>query len=104
MAWLETYTATNKVTDEVSSYTHVINFFSTTPKAYKRTVTVSVYRYVGMTEATAIAGAIALNDHGEEGALTAPSKASARRSGEGGNWEIAVQEWSYTDWAEIVPA
>ena len=98
MAWLETYTDTNKVTDESSSYVHIVNYFSTTPVTYRRTVTVSTYRYVGMTQASAEAGAATLN-----GTLTPPSKASARRSGEAGNWEIAVQSWSYTAWEEVVP-
>ena len=59
MAWLTTYTSTNKIDDTESVYEETLFYGG---QEWSRDVTVTTYRWVGMDLTTADAAAAATND------------------------------------------
>ena len=95
MAWLETYTATNKITDETTSQGENLSYTVSAedePVVYQRTLTTAKYRYVGMTEATAITAQAALNAPPDQ-------VATLRRENDGGAYMVEVTAVTRTAWA-----
>jgi len=98
MGWLTSYDDTNKIIDEVSTYTDRLSYTaaagaSEDPAVFVRTVTVSRYRYVGMAYSTAVTC---------QGALNNPPNvlASLKRENNGDAYSVEVMDLSIGDWAE----
>jgi hypothetical protein len=95
MAWLETYTSDNKITDEYTAQGESLSYTVSAeedPVTYERTVVTSKYRYVGMTEATAITAQAALN-------APPDTVATMRRENDGGAYMVEVTTVTRTAWA-----
>lgn len=92
MGWLNTYGPTNKVDVETREWQEDL----TNPggaTTLSRTVTMSKYKYVGMTQATAETCQAAVNDPGN--GVTAVAK----KAGRGGNWNVDVTSVTFTGWS-----
>jgi len=90
------YSDTNKIPLSSRSYEDRTTLYDgTSIDAYKRTITESTLKYVGMTEAAAKTCQVALND---------PSNgvnATAKRNGNNGSWMTGVTTKTYTDWTVV---
>ena len=99
MAWLTTYTDTNKVLDESRAYTEQLVFIGSGIAAIsQRTVTEDTYRYVAMAKAsaeTAMTELLAATPSGVTRQVT------IRRQGPSNGYDVCVSDIVYGDWAEV---
>ncbi len=97
MPWLSSYSDTNLIIDEYNSWTDFISFAvqpGETPPRFKRVVTQTKKRYVGMTYAAAVSCQTALHNP--------PSvEASVSREGDGGAYTVNVMEITRADWEAV---
>lgn len=98
MAWLSGYAnAQQKIIDEESEYIDFLSFSvaaGETPPVFNRTVTISKYRYIGMTYVAAAECKEAINSPPDV-------IATMQRASDAANYYVSVMEISRGAWAEV---
>jgi len=97
MGWLANYADANqKIIDEEMTYYESLSYAvaaTETPPYFLRTVTVSKYRYVGMTYAAAVTCAAAVDN-------PPAIVATVHRGSDAANYYVSVIEIARTAWVE----
>jgi hypothetical protein len=91
--WLTTYGASNKIILAEDSHPDTFVTLGGVPVVHTRTLTISKYKYVGMTHAAAVTCQATENDPAND------VFATMKREGPGGNFMVEVTETTATAWA-----
>jgi hypothetical protein len=99
MAWLTTYTDTNKILDESAERTETVTFLgSGIAVVSERTVTEEKYRYVAMAKDSAASAMTALLAAAPAGTTR---QVMIRRQGPANGYDVCVSDIVYGDWEEV---